>query len=129
MNMMEPEIMSFLKEQLIYRLPVLLVAFTGFGLSLSYFRHYPRPAALVCTSSLILLSLNVAMPIAYFFLMKQDWEFEQMDLWFKVLGGVNSCLEGVALSLLVWAAFAHRRHYFPPEYFESGGREDYLRNE
>ncbi len=122
---MNADIVSFLMQQLPYRLPALLVYFAGMGLSLSYLQRYPKPAMLVLVASTAMFALSIIVPVLQFFVFEQGGRGN----WLMIIGAGSSCGHSLAIGLLIWAAFADRRPSYPPEYFEARERGDLSRQE
>ena len=123
---MNQDLVSFIWQQLPYRLPGMLVYFTGIGLSLAWMQRCRKPAFLVLIACTTMFALSIIGMILFYFMIQNQGQ--NIDDWWMIISVASSCIEAGAMAFLFWAAFAERQPYYPPEYFESGARDDYLRN-
>ncbi len=121
-----PSGFEYLIEQLPFLLPGLIISFVGMVVAAFNLRQLPKPAWLALFACTTLMALDLGIPFI------RTWMFErqlQSGDWYTRFYVVTSCIHAAALGLLIWAAFADRRQVYPPEFFESGGRDELLRRE
>jgi hypothetical protein len=122
---MNPDPFSFIWDQLPYRLPGLIVYFAGLCVSLSYLGRFPKPAVLALLATVLLLGASIGGMVIFYLQVRQPGEAE----WLRLTSIGISCMNACAIALLLWATFADRQQFYPPEFFETGGRDDAMRRE
>jgi hypothetical protein len=122
---MNQDAMLFIWENLPYRLPGIIVYFVGLCISLSYLTRFPKAAVLVLLSTVLMLMVSIGGLVIFYIQINQRGDPE----WWRYVSIALSIADAFATALLLWAAFADRQQYYPPEFFESGGRDDALRRE
>jgi hypothetical protein len=119
---MRPSTFDSLVQQIHYLLPGLIVYLGGMAIAASYLRRYPKPAGIALAACVLLLGLEIGVPIL------QALLFESLSgKWYTNFQIGGRYLYAAAMGLLVWAVFVDRRPRFPPDYFESGGRDEQAR--
>lgn len=108
---------NYIAQQLIYQGPLLLVAVSGFLLSLVFMRRYRWPSVLTLLGALILLIATVAVVAAQIYFSTQESPGPTIDASTRLLQAaiviVGSLLRGVGVGLILVAVFVGRKPRTP----------------
>ena len=109
---MDSPVLSFVFQQLLYQVPLLLATLLGVVLSLVFWKRSPGPAAITLIASVAMLLTAVAVTGLQGYLLslrlERGWSNADYARWNTVVGLISATVRGLGTAAVVAAVFIGR---------------------